>query len=875
MEQVGVRAVIEGLSAYLTGLSQMDRAQAQLGVSGGKAGTQIGHGMDAAAAAGKRASGVFGALGGVLDGLGKVGLAAMGVQAVASGVKGLGDALGVGLNVELENTRAQLVAFTKDGAAADKILAQIREEANRTPFAFQEMAKAAASLMPVAKQSGAALMDLVKQAEILAASNPAQGLEGAAFALREAAGGDFVSIIERFNLSRQTLNKLKDEGVPALQAVTIAMKEMGFDADLVSGLANTASGRWSTFMDTVDTLRATLSKPLFDVASAGLASLQARLDANMPALQDFAATAGKTLGTVAQAAGALVSGAGFQSLYEQMIAVWGPEMARTVAAFLDPVAKARVALGALVSGDITGGLESLRVAGSQAVESLQSGFNDVVSWLGANTPALAEQLAGWATALVAWVGPQIPVLLNQMQDFREAALAWIVAQVPGWIETLGSWGLALVEWVAPMIPPALVELGKFLTRTLEWLTAAAPGLAERFIGEWVPAATGWVGKAAVALAGELPEILGTIANWILLEGVPRLITLAAHLGVAIVKGLIEGSKTMYSALFTSMTDMAKGALQAAKDFLGVKSPSTAFAEVGAAIVDGMILGVQSRETALIAAIEAIAAAAWDRAAAVNDARMAVEMGKLAQMQTADFDAIRQGESKNSQIAWSMTQLTGDALARHNQAILAGAGLGVAGNAAELAARAAAAQQDMILRGAALAIRDLMKLGPDAVIETFDEETGRSLRTISAQFAVDEVLDRLRRVFGEIGALTRVAALGLTPGAGFSFLGSSAAALADMAFLFGGGAGGRIPGFAAGGMVPGALGMPTLALLHGGEQVVSPFGPLPGMVSLPAGMGAGGAVDRSVSISMSANYSTMQPEGAVRYDLERMGMLAGI
>lgn len=239
--------------------------------------------------------GITGAISGVVSGLGKIGLAGMGVQAITSGVRGLGDALGVGLNSSLETVTAQLNAFTKDGAKSAEILEGIRKEAATTPFAFQEMASATASLLPAAKSSGVALMDLVRQAEILAASNPAQGLEGAAFSIKEALSGDFVSIVERFNLPRTRLKQLKDEGVPAMEAISIAMKEMGLDADLVSNMSTTASGRWSTFMDTIDTLRANLSKGVFTFFSDQLVNVQALLDENMPLLESWAATVGGAL----------------------------------------------------------------------------------------------------------------------------------------------------------------------------------------------------------------------------------------------------------------------------------------------------------------------------------------------------------------------------------------------------------------------------------------------------------------------------------------------------------------------------------------------------------------------------------------------------
>lgn len=169
-----------------------------------------------------------------------------------------------GTNSALENVEARLNAFTKSGTESRKILEQIRTEAAKTPFAFDEMAEAVASLLPLTRQYNVAIMDIVRDAEILAASNPAEGLTGAAFALREALSGDFTSIIERFNLPRVYINQLKAEGVPNLEIVRRTMQSLGYDMSLVTNLAETASGKWSTLMDNLRTAASRIGEPFFD-----------------------------------------------------------------------------------------------------------------------------------------------------------------------------------------------------------------------------------------------------------------------------------------------------------------------------------------------------------------------------------------------------------------------------------------------------------------------------------------------------------------------------------------------------------------------------------------------------------------------------------
>jgi phage-related protein len=196
------------------------------------------------------------------------------------------------LNNAQEAASAKINAFTKDSAKTAEILEMVRARAAATPFAFQAMADAAGSLIPVGRQAGISLEDLLKQAEILAASNPMEGLEGASFALREAMTGDFTSIIERFNLSRSSINQWKEEGVSNFEIVQRAMAEMGYDSGLVAAMGSTLQGRWSTFLDTLDGFKIALTKPTFDFLKTVLIDLQGYLDANTERITAMATAMG-------------------------------------------------------------------------------------------------------------------------------------------------------------------------------------------------------------------------------------------------------------------------------------------------------------------------------------------------------------------------------------------------------------------------------------------------------------------------------------------------------------------------------------------------------------------------------------------------------
>lgn len=295
-EPVGVQFVAQNLSGYLQDLVKADKAQQALGRSAAGIGGKFSTSQSQVAGFGSSLSKIItpaASLGSKLTnlaaGVAKIGALTAGAGVVALGA-GLVKAAGAGFefNNAMEQAGAKIGAFTKDAGKTAEILQMVEDRAAKTPFAFTEMADAAASLLPASISSGKGLDELLEKAEILAASNPAEGLAGASFALKEALGGDFLSLIERFNLPKQFINDLKAQGVPDLEIVSQAMAQLGLDTDLVTNLANTAEGRWSTFKDTLTGLAGTVTQPLFDTLSGSLGGLNDLLTQNAPQIQAFA-----------------------------------------------------------------------------------------------------------------------------------------------------------------------------------------------------------------------------------------------------------------------------------------------------------------------------------------------------------------------------------------------------------------------------------------------------------------------------------------------------------------------------------------------------------------------------------------------------------
>lgn len=173
---------------------------------------------------------------------------------VGVGINKLGDAT-IGEAAKSELSLITMGAILKSEKQAKEFFNWLSEEANRTAFNDQEMMTLGTSLAPYARDVNT-FQKYVRMAEVLAAINPAEGLEGAGFALKEALSGDFVSLQERFNLPRSVINKLKEGKTTAeefYEVVRKAAEAQGFDYKLVEKQAKSAIGLWQTITGTIGT----------------------------------------------------------------------------------------------------------------------------------------------------------------------------------------------------------------------------------------------------------------------------------------------------------------------------------------------------------------------------------------------------------------------------------------------------------------------------------------------------------------------------------------------------------------------------------------------------------------------------------------------
>jgi phage-related protein len=550
----------------------------------------------------RKAQSPLGAIGKLTTGLGAFGLAKQGVDVVIGAAQGLAGSF-TGPAIEMENARAKLNAFTKDSTETEKILAAVRAEADKTPFSFGEMAQAAGSLAPLAKRAGVDLTGLLQAAEALSASDPMQGFEGAVVALREAVSGDLMSLRERFEIDTRGMAAAIESGVPPVEAVTQGLADLGINLDLVRGLANTTTGRMSTFQDTLEGIRRVAGEEILKGFGTQLDNMSAFIQDNQEELKEFARLLGQGVAAAMELAGAAF--AAVMPLIRQLVVDLGqhlPAASEALRGAVMAVVPVVQFLGETIRNIYVAAQPVLQVIG----QNLQPLFIGLAAVLATTVvPAFALWAGAAATAAVGTMLALAPVVLPL------AAIGLAVAGLAKlWTDnffgiqekTAAVWTFLSEQVFAPLAETFRVftaEISPEVQKAWQNITKIAQEAWQGFMNFFTPIWEGFKKDWAIAW----PVIQK------ILEGAWEAIKLAVRVGWEIISTIIKTGLKILQGDWAGAWEEVKGGLvrawedikgtiggglqQIAEMFVGFASQAWEHAKnVGLKFVEGLVNGLR-------------------------------------------------------------------------------------------------------------------------------------------------------------------------------------------------------------------------------------------------------------------------------------------
>ena len=235
-------------------------------------------------------------------------------------------------------------------------------------------------------------------------------------------------------------------------------------------------------------------------------------------------------------------------------------------------------------------LTTLSVAGTAATAAIVG----IVSGLIGLIPMAMEQIGLGLIAFAKVIEGAGPAITGALTTVLIALLDAIVAITPKLGETL----LVLVETLLRVLEqsvPRMVEAG------LHILVGILNGIAKN-IEQVVTAATSVIVKFLNGISANLPRIIQAGVNLIIsfIEGITKAIRANSRrmnaagidLAKAIVEGMVSGITAGISSVVNAAKRMAENALKAAKNLLGINSPSKEFIKVGGYSSEGMAKGLE-------------------------------------------------------------------------------------------------------------------------------------------------------------------------------------------------------------------------------------------------------------------------------------------
>ena len=243
----------------------------------------------------------------------------------------------------------------------------------------------------------------------------------------------------------------------------------------------------------------------------------------------------------------------------------------------------------------------------QVIETALQIINSLVNALIENAPQIATSAVSVVMAFAQGVIQMLPSLLSLGMQLIISLIQGLAQQIPQLIPVALKTVLQLVQGITSNLPK-IVEAGiDLLTKLIEGIVSALPQLiayAPQIILALLKGIIGAVGqlltagpKILVAVGKGIINALGTI--WSYAKQIPGKIRDAildtnwGSIGRSIISGIANGLAGAAGRIMDAAKSAAKKALNAAKDFLGINSPSRLFRdEVGKYMAQGIGVGFE-------------------------------------------------------------------------------------------------------------------------------------------------------------------------------------------------------------------------------------------------------------------------------------------
>ena len=376
-----------------------------------------------------------------------------------------------------------------------------------------------------------------------------------------------LSDAEKFSAAQ---GKVRDFSVDSysdiVEAIHIVQDEMGITGTTADEAATTIEGSINT------------AKAAWDNWLAGLGNEDADMGALTDQLVQSVVTAGENIAPrVGQIMSTLV----------QTVVQYAPQLGQEIMNGLSQIDFTQVGQTAsdLILTLVDGIVRSLPMLASAALKIVMELGRGIIE----NGPQILEQLGRLLTQLANSIIQDVPNILNAAVQLFGMLVQGIAQNAPTIIATLvsllGQLVAQVISWAAQMLGQAISAGAQFLGGLMGQLSQL-PGNIASWLSGAISTVVGWVAQFASNATSAASQFGSRLRSG--LEAIPGTL---GHIGANIVQGLINGVTGAAGRLVDAVRGAVDGAIQGAKNLLGIKSPSRVFRKIGQYVMQGAALGV--------------------------------------------------------------------------------------------------------------------------------------------------------------------------------------------------------------------------------------------------------------------------------------------
>lgn len=217
---------------------------------------------------------------------------------------------------------------------------------------------------------------------------------------------------------------------------------------------------------------------------------------------------------------------------------------------------------------------------------LFAAITEVVAFVITGFAQLYEDISGFVTGVVQFFTVDLPNAIN-------ALVQWF-AQLPGNIAAFLSTVIANVAaWAANMASNAVSAGSRFISGIAGFMSAL-PGNMASWLSGVISTVVGWVSQFASNATSAASQFASNLING--LASIPGQVT---SIGSNIIQGMVNGVTSAAGRLIDSVKGAVDDAINAAKNLLGIHSPSRVFRKIGQYTMQGAALGVDDDADVLL------------------------------------------------------------------------------------------------------------------------------------------------------------------------------------------------------------------------------------------------------------------------------------